>query len=300
MKTEQIRLVLAIAREKSINKAAASLYISQPTASGMLKALEAEIGYPLFRRTRTGMQLTEEGYEFAEYAGAIDRSLLAISQIRHPVKRIDFKVLSLRFDFSELAFEKICEKYCKGTNAVDFSFQVIGDTEEAVRMIERGNGDTAIVICRENLYESRVRSAARQHLETALLGKSRLEMTCRRGHPILQGGGIALNLLGKNPCFTSIHTSGSEMYAPYLLTKYGIELQSSIALEPGAVRYRLLRKTDGYLISMPIPEEVKEEYDFESVSIPDSDIAVFAIYRKDPQKGVLIREYLDTCRALSI
>ena len=51
---------------------------------------------------------------------------------------------------------------------------------------------------------------------------------------------------------------------------------------------------------MPISEEVKEEYDFESVSIPDSDIAVFAIYRKDPQKGVLIREYLDTCRALSI
>ena len=88
MKTEQIRLVLAIAREKSINKAAASLYLSQPTASSMLKALEAELGYPLFRRTRTGMLLTEEGCEFLEYAGAINRSLQAISQIRQPVKRI--------------------------------------------------------------------------------------------------------------------------------------------------------------------------------------------------------------------
>ncbi len=297
MKTEQIRLVLAIAREKSINKAAASLYLSQPTASSMLKALEAELGYPLFRRTRTGMLLTEEGCEFLEYAGAINRSLQAISQIRQPVKRIDFHVLSLRFDFSELAFERICEKYCSGTNAVDFSFQVVGDTEEAIRMIERGSGDAAVVICRENLYESNVRSAVRQHLETALIGKSRLQMTCRRGHPILQGGGIALDLLGRYPCFTSIHTSSSEMYAPHLLTKYGIELQSSISLEPSAVRYRLLRKTDGFLISMPISDEIKAEYDFESVSIPDSDIALFAIYRRDPQKDGFIREYLELCKA---
>lgn len=78
-----------------------------------------------------------------------------------------------------------------------------------------------------------------------------------------------LDLLGKYPFFTSIHTSSSEMYTPYLLTKYGIELQSSIDMEPGSVRYRLLRKINGYLISMPIPEEIKAEYDLESVSIPD-------------------------------
>lgn len=108
-----------------------------------------------------------------------------------------------------------------------------------------------------------------------------------------------LDLLGKYPCFTSIHTSSSEMYAPYLLTKYGIELQSSIDMEPGSVRYRLLRKTNGYLISMPIPEEIKAEYDLESVSIPDSGIAIYAIHRRDPQKDALIREYLDLCRSLA-
>ena len=63
------------------------------------------------------------------------------------------------------------------------------------------------------------------------------------------------------------------------------------------VRYRLLRKTDGFLISMPISDEIKAEYDFESVSIPDSDIALFAIYRRDPQKDGFIREYLELCKA---
>jgi hypothetical protein len=48
---------------------------------------------------------------------------------------------------------------------------------------------------------------------------------------------------------------------------------------------------------MPISDEIKAEYDFESVSIPDSDIAVFAIYRRDPQKDGFIREYLELCKA---
>lgn len=52
MNTEQILLALAIAREKSITKAAESLYISQPAASSLLKKLEAEIGYHIFHRKK--------------------------------------------------------------------------------------------------------------------------------------------------------------------------------------------------------------------------------------------------------
>ena len=50
MNTEQIVLALAIAQERSITKAAESLFISQPAASSMLKKLEAEIGYHIFQR----------------------------------------------------------------------------------------------------------------------------------------------------------------------------------------------------------------------------------------------------------
>ena len=105
MNTEQIALALAIVREKSISKAAESLFLSQPTASIMLKNLEKELGYKLFERTRTGLILTDEGTEFIGYAKIIERSLESVSQIRRPVKRISFKVLSLKNDFFELFFE---------------------------------------------------------------------------------------------------------------------------------------------------------------------------------------------------
>lgn len=165
-------------------------------------------------------------------------------------------------------------------------------------MIKHGNDNAAIVICRENLYESNALNAARENLETALIGRTNLELSARRGHPNRQDRGVAFEQLGKYPCFSSIRASSSEMYVPYLLTKYGIELRSTIAMEPSTRRYRLPHKTNGYLTSLPLPAEIKEEYGLESVRIEDSSITVFAVFRKDPQKNALIQEYLEPCRAL--
>lgn len=168
MKTEQIKLVLAISREKFISKAADTLFISQPTASNILKVLENELGYPIFQRTKSGMIPTEEGIEFIEYAEVIERLLNAISRIRKQQK-IDIRIISLRNDFSELAFEQFCNKYLTADYAVDLSFQTTGSTEEAFRILERGMGDIAIAACRKKLYESTARHAAKNHFEIAKL-----------------------------------------------------------------------------------------------------------------------------------
>lgn len=55
----------------SINKAAAALYISQPCLSNSIKALEKEIGFPLFQRNRSGIVPTEKGKEFIGIASNI-------------------------------------------------------------------------------------------------------------------------------------------------------------------------------------------------------------------------------------
>ena len=111
MKAEQIVLALAISREQSISEAAKSPFISPPTASIMLKALEEEPGDPIFLRSKAGVQPTDEGVEFLEYVRAIERSVNAIAQIHKPIRRIEFKLLSHKYDFTEQAFKKLCEKY---------------------------------------------------------------------------------------------------------------------------------------------------------------------------------------------
>lgn len=61
MELYQLRTFVAVAEEGNLTRAAERVYASQPAVSAHIKALEEELGLPLFVRTPRGMQLTEIG-----------------------------------------------------------------------------------------------------------------------------------------------------------------------------------------------------------------------------------------------
>ena len=296
MRTEHIILALNIAREQSITKAAETLFISQPNASNMLKALEREIGYPLFVRTPNGMVPTEKGSAFLKHAATIEQSLHAITQIKDPVKQISLRILSIHFAFSDMAFEKLCKKYCSDDFSCKLSFRNIDSTEEARKALESGEADITVVVCTIGMYDSVLRHAAKVHIETEIICKRHLEVTCRKGHPILANGNIDYSLFHKYQAFTGIQAIVSDLYLPYYFSKQDIMINSLITMGPGPSRYRLLKETDGYLINTPVPESIKSEYGLESAVIEGSDIVVFAAYQKDARAIDMIQEYIGYCK----
>ena len=64
----QILAFLEVARRQNLSRAAEALYVSQPTLTARLQALEAQLGERLFVRTRRGMRLTEAGEAFLPFA----------------------------------------------------------------------------------------------------------------------------------------------------------------------------------------------------------------------------------------
>lgn len=58
MTLAQLRYTIAIAKAGSMNEAAKSLYISQPSLSTAIRELEAETGVEIFRRTNRGIAVT--------------------------------------------------------------------------------------------------------------------------------------------------------------------------------------------------------------------------------------------------
>jgi DNA-binding transcriptional LysR family regulator len=68
MLNAQVEGFVAVAREGNLRRAAELLYVSQPALTARIQGLEAELGTPLFRRTRTGMELTHAGRAFLPYA----------------------------------------------------------------------------------------------------------------------------------------------------------------------------------------------------------------------------------------
>ena len=68
---QQLRIFKAIACEKSFTQAAEILFISQPSLSKQIKALESRLGILLFHRTGNKIILTEAGIIFLQYSERI-------------------------------------------------------------------------------------------------------------------------------------------------------------------------------------------------------------------------------------
>lgn len=80
-----MRVVVTVAQEGSVTRAASSLHQSSSAVSHTLLALESELGVDLFHRLPRGMTLTDAGVAFAASA---QRALHEAEVARHSVDAI--------------------------------------------------------------------------------------------------------------------------------------------------------------------------------------------------------------------
>lgn len=71
MNTTQLECFMAVANYLNFSRAAEQLRITQPAVSHQINTLEDELEVKLFRRTSKSVRLTEEGFQFTQYAGEI-------------------------------------------------------------------------------------------------------------------------------------------------------------------------------------------------------------------------------------
>ena len=68
---QQLRILKAVATEKSFTKAASILYLSQPALSKQIKVLEKNLDTLLINKERNKISLTESGQVFLQYSNRI-------------------------------------------------------------------------------------------------------------------------------------------------------------------------------------------------------------------------------------
>lgn len=86
MEFRQIRYALSVAKERSFTRAGSRLNISQSAVSEQVNLLEQEIGFPLFRRTPRGVELTERGRTFLYEAERVVGDVLSLSDTARRLK----------------------------------------------------------------------------------------------------------------------------------------------------------------------------------------------------------------------
>ena len=75
LRLEDLDYFLAVARHGQVRRAAADASVSQPAITKGIQRLEAELGFPLFARSRRGMALTAPAAAFLQRIGSLRANL---------------------------------------------------------------------------------------------------------------------------------------------------------------------------------------------------------------------------------
>ena len=123
MSITQLKYLVAVVKAGSINEAAKSLYISQPTLSKAIKELEKEMGITILMRTSTGITLSADGAEFLSYARQIIETveLLENKYLDRPYQEQLLSVSTQHYSFSVDAMVKLIEHH--GGDKYQFSLR---------------------------------------------------------------------------------------------------------------------------------------------------------------------------------
>lgn len=111
MTLQQLRYATKIADNKSFNKAAAELFITQPSLSNSVKELEEELGITIFNRNNRGVEITAEGEEFLGYARQmLEHYELLEARYRGSSKK-KFSVSMQHYTFAVEAFIELAKEF---------------------------------------------------------------------------------------------------------------------------------------------------------------------------------------------
>jgi LysR family transcriptional regulator, nitrogen assimilation regulatory protein len=146
MDTHRLKYFLRIAEEGSITRAAGVLGIAQPALSRQVRLLEEDLGVTLFRRTRRGVELTDEGERLrASTAGPLRLLDLAVQYAGSPLARLE---RGMRLGIPETTVEVLAAPLIASLTTMfpSVSFAVtVGSTDQLVEAMLKGAVDVAVI-----------------------------------------------------------------------------------------------------------------------------------------------------------
>jgi DNA-binding transcriptional LysR family regulator len=147
MELRHLRYFVAVAGTMNVTRAARDLHLAQPALSQQIKALEAELGVALLRRSGRGIELTAAGRRFHDDARAIldlgHSAVLAAQQVaRGDVGRLAVGMTESA-GFSPMVTEPI-RRFIRAHPGVDLTL-IEGRTEDLVRALADRAIDVALV-----------------------------------------------------------------------------------------------------------------------------------------------------------
>lgn len=211
MEFRQLEAFIATVEHRSFSAAAEALYLSQPTISSHIQALEAELQTKLIRRTTKKFEITPEGQQLYEYALALVRlQQKAISELSNTaVRELHIGASSVP---GQCILPSILAGYRKENPHANFRI-TNADSMDIIQKVESGTLDLGLVgMCTESKH-CVFEPFATDELVIAAPNNTYFQTK--------YGAKFSPQLL-KEPIIMRTEQSGTKLEAERLMKKYGL------------------------------------------------------------------------------
>ena len=264
MTLAQLRYTIAIAKAGSMNEAAKSLYISQPSLSTAIRELEAETGVEIFRRTNRGIAVTPAGEEFLGYARQVveQYELMEAKYISKEQSRKKFSVSMQHYSFAVKAFVETVKR----AGMENYEFAVYETrTYEIIENVRNFKSELGILYMNDMNRKVLEKILRENQLKFTELFSCDTYVYLRSGHPLAGREILSMKDLEPYPCLAFDQGKNNSFYlAEEMKSTY--DYDRIIKANDRATMLNLMNGLDAYtLCSGIICEELNGD---DSLAIP--------------------------------
>ena len=293
MTLTQLKYVITVAEEKSMNEAAKKLFISQPALSSAIKEIEEEIGITIFKRSNKGVLVSLQGEEFIGYARQVVEQyrLIETKYIDKTNVKKKFGVSTQHYTFAVKAFVEMVKQF--GMEEYEFAIRET-KTFEVIEDVKNFKSEIGILYL--NGFNEKILNKlfSEYGLEFHPILDCYIYVYMWKGHPLADRETVSLEELEEYPCLAFEQGNNNSFYfAEEVLSTY--HYKQLIKANDRATLLNLMVGLNAYTLCSGIICEELNGSDYKAVPLVETEkMRIGYIKRKgsgiSPIGEVYIRE----------
>lgn len=211
MTLQQLKYADAVASCGSLSEAARRLFVTQPTLTESIRALEEELRIALFSRTRRGVTVTREGEEFLASARQIldDAARIQAKYTGKAVRLPQFAVSCQHYAFAVEAFIEVVRAH--DADAYDYTLRETV-TSEIIDDVARHRSEVGVLYLSKRNQAALTQILKKEELAFEELFVARPHVFLARKHPLAREAVIRPDQLDAYPFITFEQGSENALY----------------------------------------------------------------------------------------
>ena len=263
MTLQQLKYADAVANCGSISEAARRVFVTQPTLTESIRALEEELRTAIFTRTARGVTVTREGEEFLASARQIldDTSRITEKYTGKAVRRPQFAVSCQHYAFAVEAFMEVVK--ANGSDAYDFTLRETV-TSEIIDDVARHRSEVGIMYLSTRNETALRKILRKEELDFEELFSAKPHVFLGRKHPLAKKKSIRPDELDQYPYITYEQGVENALYFTEEVMP-AIDRKKNIRVRDRATMTNLILGLDGFTVASGVHAKA---YNPSIVSVP--------------------------------